>query len=384
MNKNKGYTLVELMITITIVGVIASFAIPAYQDYVTRSQVAESFALFDGKRVQAEDFLHLNGDNNKNFQNTLPINSKYIEMAIEKYSDAYYDIAFLYGSESNKPLQGKSILFFNELSSKDNILWECQTDIEQKYLPGNLQCETKTFNNNSSCNATTLPDIESMPDIDGLEKKYDPERDIYTYIKKIDDDSYFYTFYGIVNYKNTKLGHDIYYDPYVNNIREISYKDDKGSYFINKGLFQIYYEPYSKYNDSIFNYINALELINKYGNPATTTIPIYDKEEYDNALSGINSGELKNNANQFFRQFENDYINPQTNEISSNAPKMLKDLYLNLDPDTMKLKDNQFSQSLFDINEYPNLANNLHELINLHQMGNLKSTFCNNDPNSSK
>jgi len=51
MNAQKGFTLIELMIVIAIIGILAAIAIPAYQNYIAKSQVAEAFTLAGGLKT---------------------------------------------------------------------------------------------------------------------------------------------------------------------------------------------------------------------------------------------------------------------------------------------------------------------------------------------
>ncbi len=47
----KGFTLIELMIVVAIIGILAAVAIPAYGDYTARAQAAEAFTLLDGLKT---------------------------------------------------------------------------------------------------------------------------------------------------------------------------------------------------------------------------------------------------------------------------------------------------------------------------------------------
>jgi len=137
MKKQQGFTLIELMIVVAIIGILAAIAIPAYQDYTIRAQVSEGLALSSGAKVAVTDAYHRSGtlpaDNDAAM---LPppdaISGRYVSsVAVE---DGH--IVVTYGGEAHPLIDGQILVLSPDVSRGDALAWTCDgIDIAPKHLP---------------------------------------------------------------------------------------------------------------------------------------------------------------------------------------------------------------------------------------------------------
>ncbi|HEZ6231087.1 TPA: pilin [Neisseria meningitidis] len=135
----KGFTLIELMIVIAIVGILAAVALPAYQDYTARAQVSEAILLAEGQKSAVTEY-YLNhgiwpGDNSSaGVASSSTIKGKYVEKVEVKNGVITAQMA---SSGVNKEIQGKKL-----------SLWAKRQDGSVKWFCGQpVQRDAKAANN---------------------------------------------------------------------------------------------------------------------------------------------------------------------------------------------------------------------------------------------
>ncbi|HEZ6351291.1 TPA: pilin [Neisseria meningitidis] len=128
----KGFTLIELMIVIAIVGILAAVALPAYQDYTARAQVSEAILLAEGQKSAVTEY-YLNhgkwpdGNSNAGVATSTDIKGKYVKSVEVKNGVV---TATMLSTGVNKEIQGKKLSLWAKRQN-GSVKWFCGQPVQR-------------------------------------------------------------------------------------------------------------------------------------------------------------------------------------------------------------------------------------------------------------
>ena len=139
----QGFTLIELMIVVAIIGILAAIALPAYQNYTTRAQVSEGLVLSSSARTAASEHVITQGDwpaDNATAGYGGAETAIVQSIAITTASDE--GIITVTFKDVGGVSAGDAIVFIGTTSS-GGVEWECggttATTVDAKFLPASCR-----------------------------------------------------------------------------------------------------------------------------------------------------------------------------------------------------------------------------------------------------
>ncbi|HEZ1631002.1 TPA: pilin, partial [Neisseria meningitidis] len=128
----KGFTLIELMIVIAIVGILAAVALPAYQDYTARAQVSEAILLAEGQKSAVTEYYLNHGEwpgNNSDagVASLTDIKGKYVQSVTVANGVVTAQMA---SSGVNKEIQGRKLSLWAKRQN-GSVKWFCGQPVER-------------------------------------------------------------------------------------------------------------------------------------------------------------------------------------------------------------------------------------------------------------
>ena len=132
----KGFTLIELMIVVAIIGILAAIALPAYQDYTARAQMSEAMVLADGQKGAVTEFYADRG--------VMPANNASAGIsAASDISGKYVASVNIASGVITSTVRGQNVaagiasstLTLTPRATSGSMHWTCTSSASAKYVP---------------------------------------------------------------------------------------------------------------------------------------------------------------------------------------------------------------------------------------------------------
>jgi len=131
----KGFTLIELMIVVAIIGILAAIALPAYKDYTVRAKVSELILAASAGKVQVAEFFQVNGA--LPASGSLVLATQTTQWVAGVVQSA--GIITVTATSTEAAINGSTIVLTPADAGNGNLNWTCAGGIDPKYRPASCK-----------------------------------------------------------------------------------------------------------------------------------------------------------------------------------------------------------------------------------------------------